>query len=66
MLAGQVIAGATPTTVTVNEQSAVKPAASVTRCVTVVTPIGKVAPLAKPAILVVIAPVQLSVQTGVV
>ncbi len=45
---------------------AVLPDASVTLCVTVVVPIGKVEPLAKPAILVVVEPGQLSVPTGAV
>ena len=54
------------TTVTVNEQVAVLPNASVTRKVFVVVPIGKVAPLAKPAVCVVVAPGQLSEPTGAV
>jgi hypothetical protein len=37
-------------TVTVNEQLEVNPAASVTTNVLVVTPIGKVAPLARPVV----------------
>ena len=54
-------------TVTVNEQVAVKPAASVTLYVSVVLPLGKVVePGAKPAINVVVAPVQLSVPAGAV
>ena len=65
MFEGQTTTGAIPTTVTVNEHSAVLSPASVTLCVTVVTPIGKVAPLAKPAVLVVVEE-QLSVPTGVV
>jgi hypothetical protein len=60
------ITGATPTTVTVKEHCAVKPAPSVTVCVTVVVPIGKVDPLAKPPVLTVVAPEQLSVPTGAV
>jgi hypothetical protein len=47
-------------TVTVNEHEAVLPLASVTVCVTVVVPIGKTDPLAKPAVLVVVEPGQLS------
>ena len=47
MLAGQVIAGAILSfTVTVNEQVAVLPAASVTVELTVVVPLGKKLPLA--------------------
>ena len=53
-------------TVTVNEQFAVWPLEAVTRCVTVVVPTGKVTPLPKPAIRVVVAPGQLSVPTGAV
>jgi hypothetical protein len=64
IFAGQTICGATHDTVTVNEHCAVLPDASVTVCVTVVVPMGKVEPLAKPAILVVVAPGQLSVPTG--
>ena len=66
MFDGQLIIGAKPLTVTVNEHCAVKPAPSVTVCVTVVVPIGKVDPLAKPVVLTVVAPEQLSVPTGVV
>ena len=54
------------TTVTVKEQVVVVPEASVTRKVFVVTPTGKVAPLARPTICVVVAPGQLSVPTGAV
>ena len=53
-------------TVTVKAQVVELPAASVTRKVFVVTPIGKVAPEAKPAICIVVAPLQLSVPLGVV
>ena len=66
ILPGQTITGATPTTVTVNEHCAVLLDASTTKCVTVVVPIGKVEPLARPAILIVNAPGQLSIPTGVV
>ena len=62
---GQTICGNKPVTVTVNEHWAVKPDASVTLCVTVVTPIGKVEPLAKPVVLTVVD-TQLSVPTGAV
>ena len=53
-------------TVTVKEQVAEFPLASMTLKVFVVTPIGNVAPLAKPAIRVVFEPTQLSAPTGVV
>ena len=53
-------------TVTVNEQVAVLPKASVTKNVFVVEPTGKDAPLPKPAVCVVVEPAQLSVPTGVV
>jgi hypothetical protein len=66
MFAGQVIIGATPDTVTVNEQIPILPEASVTVCVTGVIPIGKVDPLAKPAVLTVVEPLQLSTPMGVV
>ena len=67
MFAGQVMLGAMlSATVIVKEQFAVRPAASVTRWVTVVTPMGNVEPEAGPAVLVVKAPVQLSVPTGAV
>jgi hypothetical protein len=52
--------------VTVKLQVAVFPAPSVTTNVLVVTPTGKAAPLASPAVCVVVAPVQLSVPTGAV
>jgi hypothetical protein len=51
------------TTVTVKEQVAVPPPAVTTK-VLVVTPTGKLAPLAKPAVWLVDAPGQLSVPTG--
>jgi hypothetical protein len=54
------------TTVTVNEQLAVFAAASVARCVTVVVPTGKDAPLAKPAVRLTETPEQLSLAVGVV
>jgi hypothetical protein len=53
-------------TVTVKLHEDVFPDASVTAWVTVVVPIGKTEPLAKPAVRVVVAPVQLSVPTGAV
>ena len=53
-------------TVTVNEQVAVLPPASVTLKVFVVVPTGNVDPLARPAIRVVTEPEQLSVPTGAV
>ena len=52
-------------TVTVNEQVAVLPATSVTLKVLVVTPTGKEAPLARPAVWAVVCPAQLSAPTGV-
>ena len=51
-------------TVTVNEQLAVLPAASVTTNVLVVVPSGKIAPEINPLVCVVTAPLQLSVPTG--
>ena len=51
-------------TVTLKEQVAVRPAPSVTLKVLVVVPVGKVDPLANPAIRTVVAPGQLSVPTG--
>ena len=67
MLAGQLIEGfSLSVTVTVKLQSVVLPAASVTRKVFVVTPTGKAAPEARPAICVVVAPGQLSVPVGAV
>ena len=50
--------------VTVKEQLAELPVASVTWNVFVVVPTGNVAPEANPEICVVIAPVQLSVPIG--
>ena len=61
---GQTITGGTPTTVTVNEQVAVLPEASVAVYVTVLTPIGKVDPLIKPSVWLVVTPEQLSVATA--
>jgi hypothetical protein len=67
ILTGQVIVGfCISFTVTVNEQVAVLPPASVTLNVFVVTPTGNVDPLARPAIRVVTEPEQLSVPTGAV
>ena len=64
---GQAIVGfCVSFTVTVNEQAAVLPPASVTLKVFVVTPTGNVDPLARPAICVVTEPEQLSVPTGAV
>ena len=56
----------TSTTVTVKEQVAEFPPPSVTLKIFVVTPTGNKDPLANPAVLVVVAPVQLSVPAGVV
>ena len=53
-------------TVTVKLQVLVIPPASVTLKVFVVVPTGKVAPLAKPPVCVVVEPAQLSVPTGAV
>ena len=53
-------------TVTVKEQVAVLPDASVTLNVLVVTPTGKDEPLERPPVWVVTDPVQLSVPTGAV
>ena len=67
MLFGQLMTGRIlSVTVTVKEQVAELPEASVTRKVFVVTPTGKDAPLAKPAVCAVEAPGQLSVPTGAV
>ena len=67
MLAGQLIVGAwLSVTVTLKLQVAVAPFAAVTRKVFVVLPTGKVAPLAKPAVCVVVAEGQLSVPVGAV
>jgi len=51
-------------TVTVNEQEAVFPLASVTVKVFTVVPFGKAAPLGRPAVCTVFCPGQLSVPTG--
>ena len=60
-LAGQVIVGAWLSfTVTLKEQVAVLPDASVTRNKLDVVPIGKVAPLARPASWATVCPGQLS------
>ena len=53
-------------TVTLKVQVAVWPAASVAVYVLTVVPIGKVEPLARPAVLTVVTPGQLSMATGVV
>ena len=67
MFAGHAIVGfSLSLTVTVKLQLAVFPAPSVTRNVFVVVPAGNVAPLARPAVCVVVAPGQLSVPDGVV
>ena len=63
--AGQVIMGATGTTVTVNVQVVSFPAPSAATKVCVVIPIGKVSPLARPAVCWVVTR-QLSVPTGAV
>ena len=52
--------------VMVKEHVAVFPEASVTLNVFVVTPTGKVEPLERPAVCVVVCPAQLSVPTGTV
>ena len=65
MLAGQTMTGARSVTVTSNEQIVLFPAASVTVKVFVVVPLGKVEPLARPAVWTVVG-VQLSVPTGAV
>ena len=63
---GQVITGNwLSVTVTVNEQVAVFELPSVTLNVFVVTPTGKLDPLANPVVCIVDAPGQLSVPTGV-
>ena len=63
--AGQLIAGSSVSfTVTVKLHAAVLPTASVTVKVSVVVPTGKVAPLPRPAVWIVDAPLQLSVPTG--
>ena len=53
-------------TVTEKEHEDVEPWASVATKVCVVEPVGKVEPLASPAVLLVVTPGQLSVPTGVV
>ncbi len=64
-LDGQTITGASLSfTVTVNEQVAVFPAASVTRKVFKTFPLGKAEPLFNPEVCVVVAPAQLSAPTG--
>jgi hypothetical protein len=61
--AGQVIEGASLSlTVTVNEQVAVLPDPSVTTNVFAVTPLGKLLPLASPAVWLSVAPAQLSLK----
>ena len=50
--------------ITVKLHVALLPAASVTRKTFVVVPTGKAAPLAKPAVCVVVEPAQLSAPTG--
>ena len=67
MLLGQVMEGACPSkTTTLKEQLVLLPEASVARKVLVVVPTGKLAPLAKPAIWVVVGLGQLSVPRGAV
>ena len=67
MFAGQDMEGGILSiTVTVKEQVAVLPAASVAVYVTVFNPTGKVEPLARPAVRAVVTPEQLSVPTGAV
>ena len=63
---GHLITGTAPNTVTLKEHSAESPTPSVTVYVTVVSPIGKTVSLAKPDVLTVMAPKQLSVPTGVI
>ena len=60
------MSGPSPVMTTSKEQLAVLPEASVTSKVLVVVPMGKVDPLARPAVWVVTGPEQLSVPTGVV
>src|SRR5437763_1378322 len=61
MLAGQLMVGfSVSLMVTVKLHAAVLPLASVTRNLLVVMPLGKVAPLARPALWVTTAPGQLS------
>jgi hypothetical protein len=67
MLAGQVMVGnSVSVTVTVNPQVAVLPLASVTLNTFVVVPIGNAAPLATPAVCIVVWPGQLSAPIGAV
>ena len=67
ILPGHVITGASVSfTVTVNEHNAIRPPASVTENILVVVPVGKVDPLGRPDICIVVAPGQLSVPTGAV
>ena len=62
---GQLIVGAwVSLTVTLKLHNALLPEPSVTLNVFTVTPVGKVAPLASPAVWIVDAPEQLSVPTG--
>jgi hypothetical protein len=62
-LAGQLIVGASVSfTVTVNEQVAVLPEPSVTTKAFAVTPLGKLLPLASPAVWFSVDPVQLSLK----
>lgn len=67
-LAGQLdqVGAVASVTVTVNEHVAVLAAPSVTLKILVVTPSGKVEPLARPDCNVVVGPLQLSVPTGAV
>src|SRR5436190_1173343 len=61
VLAGQAMVGAwLSRTVTLNEQVAVLPEASVTRKLLMVVPMGKEAPLAKPLSCATVCPEQLS------
>lgn len=67
ILAGhEIVGGSLSLTVTVNEQEDLFPLASITTKVLVVVPTGKVEPLGRPAVCVVVAPAQLSVPTGAV
>jgi hypothetical protein len=62
-LAGQVITGASPSfTVTLNEQVAVLPLASVAVKLLLVVPTGNAEPLAKPEVWLKLPPAQLSVK----
>ena len=62
-LAGQVMTGASPSvTVTVKEQVAVLPLASVAVKLFEVVPTGKVAPLANPEVWAKLTPAQLSLN----